>query len=101
MRPLLLALAATLVAADAGTRASAQSRPSTLAMSCAQTARLVGSRGAIVMNTGPNTYDRYVSNRNFCEINEVLEPIWAPTADNPQCFIGYRCRDSDLDSLSR
>jgi hypothetical protein len=66
-------------------------------MSCAQTRGLVARSGAIVLGTGTHTYDRYVRSINFCQINETLEPAWVPTADTPQCPVGYRCTDSELD----
>jgi hypothetical protein len=70
----------------------AQPRPSTLQMSCAQVRTLVGSRGAIVLGTGQFTYDRYVAHVGFCQRDETTEPAYERTADNPQCFIGSRCR---------
>jgi hypothetical protein len=53
------------------------------------------SRGAVVLGTGTYTYDRYVSDRRFCEINETIFPAFVPTRDTPQCPIGYICRDLD------
>jgi hypothetical protein len=88
-------LIAAFVLSALATGAVAQSRPSTLQMSCGQARATVASRGAIVLGTGGYTYDRFVGNRNFCEINETIEPAWVPTRDTPQCFIGYRCRDRD------
>jgi hypothetical protein len=93
MKKLLVALALSLFA----TATVAQPRPSTLNMSCGQARAIVASRGAAVLSTGTYTYDRFVSSRNFCEFNEVLEPVWVPSADTPQCPIGYRCRSSDLE----
>ena len=75
------------------TSAVAQPRPSTLAMSCGQAASLVASAGGIVLGTGGFTYDRFVAHRGFCLRSEYDEPAWAPTADTPQCFVGYRCRE--------
>jgi hypothetical protein len=91
----VLAVSLALIVFTTG--ALAQPRPSTVRMTCAQARSTVLSRGAVVLSTGPNTYDRFVSSRNYCEINESLESVWAPTADTPQCFIGYRCRSGDLD----
>lgn len=91
MRRLSLSFLSCLVA----TGALAQVGPSTLRMSCGQANGLVAVRGAIVLSTGPHTYDRFVRSRNFCEINETIEPAFVPTADVPQCWIGYRCRDAD------
>lgn len=81
--------------------AFAQGRPTTTALNCAQAARIVASQGAIVMNTAPYVYDRYVSGGNFCQVMESTEPAWVPTADNPQCFIGYRCRGTAQRQSSR
>ncbi|MFN3890507.1 MAG: hypothetical protein ACK4MV_08925 [Beijerinckiaceae bacterium] len=75
----------------ASSGALAQGRPSTLNMSCAQAQGLVASRGAIVLSTGQFTYDRFVSNQTFCTPEEELIPTWAPTRDNPQCMVGFRC----------
>jgi hypothetical protein len=93
MKTIVLTLALTAFA----TGAVAQPRASTLNMSCGQARGVVASQGAVVLGTGGYTYDRFVSNRNFCEINETIEPVWVPTADIPQCPIGYRCRDTYLD----
>ncbi len=71
--------------------AVAAPRPSTTAMSCGAAHALVTHRGAIVLGTGGDTYDRFVANRSLCEIEQVIQPAFVPTASNPQCFIGYRC----------
>ena len=74
------------------TSALAQQRPSTPLMSCSAAGRLVASQGAIVRGTGPQTYDRFVRDVGFCERDETTEPLYAPAADTPQCFVGYRCK---------
>jgi hypothetical protein len=61
-------------------------------MNCSQASSLVASRGAVVLSTGPVTYERYVAGLGHCALNEYLEPAYAPTGDNPQCMIGYRCQ---------
>jgi hypothetical protein len=80
------------------TAALAQPRASTLDMTCGQARALVAARGAAVLSTGPRTYDRYVAWVGACQRGQVTAPAWAQTADNPQCPIGYRCRDTDLDN---
>lgn len=80
------------------TAALAQSAGTTQAMSCGQAAGLVGARGAVVLHTGPFTYDRFVSGPGFCLRDQTTEPVWVGTADVAQCFIGYRCRQTDLDN---
>ncbi len=64
-------------------------------MTCGQARGVVFSRGAAVLGTGGATYDRFVRDRSFCEINETIEPAVVPTRDTPQCLVGYRCRDED------
>jgi hypothetical protein len=84
---------AVLIVAAALISTCAQARPSTVTMTCAQAARLVTSQGAIVLGTGGLTFDRFVTDRRFCAINQTTEPAWVPAADNPQCFVGYRCKE--------
>jgi len=86
-----LLLALMIVTISSG--ALAQSRPSTLRMSCLQARGLVASQGAVVLSTSPTTYDRYVSGGNFCQWGERPEPTWIPTADTPQCHIGFVCAE--------
>ena len=92
----------SLFAADAfwamSAEAFAQSRPLTTRMSCAQAKGLVASQGAVVLNTGPLTYDRYVGSSSACALGEVMEPAWVPTADSAQCPIGYRCASRNFPS---
>lgn len=77
--------------------AAAQQRPLTLGMGCGQARELVNSRKAVVLSTGQNTYDRYVSSAASCLSGEFARPAWVPTADNPQCLIGYTCVPSPPD----
>jgi hypothetical protein len=74
-------------------RAVAQSRPDTNRMTCAAAQALVTKSGAIVLSTGPSLFDRYVSSRAYCLSTELIESNFAPTIDNQQCFVGYRCRE--------
>ena len=87
----LVALGLCVVA----TAAVAQARPSTPSLPCARAAGLVQTQGAIVLGTGGYTYDRFVSGGSFCLVGERPEPAWVPSADNPQCFVGYRCRQRE------
>jgi hypothetical protein len=82
-----------VVAALVSTCAQAQTRPSTVTMTCAQAARLVTSQSAIVLGTGGSTFDRFVTDRRFCALTQTTEPAWVPASDNPQCFVGYRCKE--------
>jgi len=73
--------------------AMAQGRPDSLNMTCAQAAGMVSSRGAVVIGTGPNLYDRYVATRAFCSPTETTDPAWVATSDQRRCFIGYTCKE--------
>jgi hypothetical protein len=86
-RSVIAALALALSASGA----FAQARPQSTRMSCAQAAGFVFSRGGVVLGTGGHTYDRFVRDRSFCQITEVLRPAYAPTLDAPACFVGYTC----------
>jgi hypothetical protein len=96
-----LRLSTAALAVLAANAALAQPRPSTTAMSCAQAHVLVASRGAIVLSTGPHTYDRFVAHAGFCQYDETTEPAFERAADNPQCFVGYRCRSRWSDRIRR
>jgi len=87
MRRVSVAITFILIGSDA----LAQSHPLTSQMTCYGARELVAAEGAIVLSTGPTTYDRYVATVNQCALGEVLEPVWVPTADTLQCPIGYRC----------
>ena len=69
----------------------AQAMPNSLAMSCSAARGLVQQNGAIVIGTGPNLYDRFVTNTGYCESNQRSEPAWIATADQSQCLVGRRC----------
>lgn len=84
------ALAAALVAATAAP-AAAQRRPDTLTMTCQQVGALVRARGAIVLGTGPNIFDRYVADGRFCSLNEVAAPSPLRTRDAARCLSANRC----------
>lgn len=93
MRGVLLKTAMGLSLAGAITTALAQERPYAPRMTCAAAASLVARAGGIVIGTGPSTYDRFVSDDRFCQTEETTVATWTNTADNPQCLVGYRCKD--------
>lgn len=84
-----LILAAGL--AVCATAAVAQGMVRSTDLSCAQAARLVNDKGAVVMATSPTLYDRYVRDLGQCDYDMQLKPEWVPTKDKAQCFIGYTC----------
>jgi hypothetical protein len=89
---------ASLAIAGLSTGAMAQSGPTTLAMTCAQARGIVSSWHAVVLRTGPATYDRYVRDASFCALQEMAQPAWVRTADVAQCPIGMVCRSIEIDN---
>lgn len=90
----MLKFASALLLVSTGL-AAAQGRPSTTAMSCAAAAALVQSRGAVVLGTGGDMFDRFVRDASFCPKGQVLRPAFEPTIDQRQCFVGYRCFEEE------
>ncbi|MCG7391786.1 hypothetical protein MHY87_02550 [Microvirga sp. ACRRW] len=80
--------------AVAGFATGAFAQSSTLAMTCAQARGIVASQGAVVLRTGPTTYDRYVRDGSFCALQETARPAWVRTADSAQCPVGGVCRSA-------
>ena len=90
-RPLSRALTLAGALSLAASAALGQGRPDSTRLSCAQAHGLVVRSCGLVLGTGGHTYDRYVRDRGFCEVTESTKPGYAPTLDNPQCLVGYRC----------
>lgn len=94
MKPLLLVLALATIS----TAAMAQSGRTTLTVTCAQARGLVAAQGAVVLHTGPTTYDRYVRDGGFCALQEAAWPAWVRTYDVAQCLVGGVCRSLEIDN---
>ena len=84
-----LALTATVAAAQVG--------PPTSQRTCGANRQLVMKEGAVVLDTSPSTYARFVRSGAECLVDQFPEPAWVPSSNNPQCFIGYRCKDGSDD----
>lgn len=95
MRTPVTALAALLLASMATGAAAA--RPYAPGMACRAVQELIRARGAVVISTGPSTYDRFVSGGRYCEPTEDTEAAWISTADERNCFIGYTCKEHQRD----
>ena len=90
-------LLAFVALASAATAATAQAGPPTSQRTCAANRQLVLKEGQVVLDTGPSTYARFVKNGSECSVDQFPEPAWAPSSNNPQCFIGYRCKNGSDD----
>ena len=87
----LVAMAIAL--AGLGMSTAADARPDLRQMTCAQAQSLVRQHGAVVFTTGRHTYSMFVSNRSYCDWNQVLFPQYGPTRDHPKCPVAYECRE--------
>lgn len=94
LRPAVMVLASIILTAVISP-SQAQRRPDSLTMSCAAAKSLVDWAGAVVMQSGPNIYDRYVSHGGHCTRSEETIPAFVPSADSRVCFAGYTCREKE------
>jgi hypothetical protein len=99
MRAMIATALVCVVAA--ATPASAQSRPDSLTMTCSAAQALVRQRGAVVIGTGPNVFDRYVADRRFCMPTQVSQNAFIATRDNRNCLVGGICRENVPINLGR
>ncbi|WP_348527605.1 hypothetical protein [Mesorhizobium sp.] len=92
MRTLSIARLAGNLLSAATLLCAAQARPDTRAMTCAQTQALIKSDHAVVLTTGPDTYDRFVRQfGNECDWPEVPISTTVPAKDG-ECRV-YRCEE--------
>lgn len=70
----------------------ADARPDSRSMVCAQVRAMIQNHRAVVLTTGPNTYDRYVRQfGNECDWPEVPMSAYVPSRDG-DCPV-YRCEE--------
>lgn len=82
-----------VVAVTLGTAISpAAARPDTRYMSCAAAVSIVQANGAVILSTGAHTYDKYVKNHAYCNLNDVLRKAYVPTSDTRRCRVGFVCK---------
>jgi hypothetical protein len=90
-----LAVCAFLVAAG-----TAQARPDTRAMFCAQAQSMVYQYGSVVMTTGQHTFQKFVAGGRFCDPHEWSIPVSAATKDAKKCPL-LTCRNRSFDLFDR
>ncbi|KAB0265686.1 hypothetical protein, partial [Microvirga brassicacearum] len=64
------------------TAATAQIGPPTSQRPCAANRALVVKDGAVVLDTGPSTYARFVNSAAKCLVDQFPEPAWVPSSNN-------------------
>lgn len=95
MKTLMLALALTLVAAEA----QAISRYNSQSMTCGEVQSVLRNEGAAIMRyrsarSGAPLYGRYVSTASQCDSGQHMEWRSIPTSDNPRCQV-RECEHND------
>ena len=83
-RPMLVATLAVLW------QSSPEARPLTLTMTCDEAKELVNSAGAVLFDTGPDMFERFVSSEWFCLPDEYAVYGGAPTIDTDDCPLYVR-----------
>lgn len=92
MRPILIAPTTAILLAGV---LAANARPDTRLMTCAQVRSLIAQHGAIVLATGPTTFDRYVSAGGArCKVGQVAQRVSVPSRDG-KCPV-LRCAEYDF-----
>jgi hypothetical protein len=89
-------LAASVAAILAASLAidAAQARTDLRTISCVDAREQVFLNGAVVFTTSDTTYQRFVEGQRQCQpSDEIAVPAIAATRDNPECWVGYTCRN--------
>ncbi|TCT03315.1 hypothetical protein [Aquabacter spiritensis] len=97
LAPILGCTAALALGLFGPPAAAQQGMPNSRTMSCKQVQDLMTRAGAVLLATGPTTFDRYVRDSGFCSVEEVVKPQWVPTRDG-LCYVGGICWDSTKDN---
>jgi hypothetical protein len=74
---------------------AAFAHPSTTQMMCGQAKGIVRQYRAVVLNTGSDTYDRFVISQFYCASGDRVRDAFVPTLDVRSCHIGYTCHIDD------
>ncbi len=100
MRPIALIVGLSIVSSPVFAQArrdefTAPVRADSTAMTCQAAKTFILEKGAAVLSTGNGTYDRYVRDQSFCYPQQIGKTAFAPTRDNPRCYVGLTCEERD------
>lgn len=73
----------------------AQARLDAATSTCAALQANMQRLQSAVVSTGPYLFDRYVASQTWCGLRRNAVPVYVATRDEPQCFLGYRCEQSN------
>lgn len=96
MRRLASAVLTGLIAVAPG---SLHSRPAPR-LTCAEAMARVRTEADVILEIESGRPERFVRDRAQCNFSEVAELRFVPTRDNPQCPVGYRCREPSFEEWS-
>lgn len=77
--------------------AQAQGRTDTRSITCATLKGIVDRAGRIVLATSANAYEAVHRDGGACQQDTTSAPAYEPTADQPACFAGWRCKPRNSD----
>jgi hypothetical protein len=73
--------------------AHAATKPDVSKIPCASIQHFVQDMGAVVLNTGSNTFDRFVRDNSFCAARQISEIAFVAAFDDQVCTVGLRCQE--------
>lgn len=90
-----------LLVLSAATGASAQGRVATQPLTCSALKALVARQGDVVLASSELIYETVHRDGGVCQQDETSAPAYEPTADEPSCFAGWRCKQRNSDSPAK
>ena len=99
--PRLMPALSVLLTLSVATGASAQGRIATRPLTCAALKALVARQGDVMLASSELIYERVHRDGGVCQQDETSAPAYEPTADEPSCFAGWRCKQRNSDSPAK
>ena len=70
-------------------------------ISCNQAKAQVSATGAAVVRSSANVFDRFVTDRRFCQATQITRIAFIETTDTAYCPVGYRCEERSSTRIER
>ena len=81
-----------------GSAALAQGRTDTRALTCAAVKAVVARDRDVVLASSETAYETVHRDNMACASDETGTPAFIPSADEPSCFAGWRCKQRSNDA---
>ena len=88
----------TVVLLATGTPGHAQERTYTRSLTCSALKDLVARDRNVVLASSETAYEIVHRDSMACASDETGTPAYAPAADEPSCFTGWRCKQRSNDT---